>query len=142
MISLVLIILVPLFTAGVVAVLGNWPNLRESISLLAGATLFILNVLILPSVLAGNFPAVWVAEPIPGLPISLRAEPLGALFGLTASFLWLVTTVYSIGYLRAHNELHQSRFFAFFAVAIASTMGVAFAGCLFLSATPYPRSTV
>ena len=79
MISLVLIILVPLFTAGVVAVLGNWPNLRESISLLAGATLFILNVLILSSVLAGNFPAVWIAEPIPGLPISLRAEPLGAL---------------------------------------------------------------
>ena len=131
MMPLVLIILVPLFTAGVVAVLGNWPNLRESISLLAGATLFILNVLILLSVLAGNFTAVWIAEPIPGLPISLRAEPLGALFGLTASFLWLVTTVYSIGYLRAHNELHQSRFFAFFAVAIASTMGVAFAGNLF-----------
>ena len=129
--SLILIILVPLFTAGAAALLGNWPNLRESVSLLGGLALFILNLSLLPAVLAGGFPAVWIAEPIPGLSIAFQAEPLGVLFGLTASFLWLVTTVYSIGYLRAHGESHQSRFFAFFAVAIASTMGVAFAENLF-----------
>ena len=129
--SLILIILVPLFTAGAAALLGNWPNLRESVSLLGGLALFILNLSLLPAVLAGGFPAVWIAEPIPGLSIAFQAEPLGVLFGLTASFLWLVTTVYSIGYLRSHGESHQSRFFAFFAVAIASTMGVAFAENLF-----------
>jgi multicomponent Na+:H+ antiporter subunit D len=129
--SLILIILVPLFTAGAAALLGNWPNLRESVSLLGGLALFILNLSLLPAVLAGGFPAVWIAEPIPGLSIAFQAEPLGVLFGLTASFLWLVTTVYSIGYLRSHGESHQSRFFAFFAVAIASTMGVAFAANLF-----------
>ena len=91
--SLILIILVPLFTAGAAALLGNWPNLRESVSLLGGVGLFISNLSLLPAVLAGGFPAVWIAEPIPGLSIAFQAEPLGVLFGLTASFLWLVTTV-------------------------------------------------
>ena len=55
-------------------------------------------------------------------------EPLGLLFALVASGLWIVTTVYSIGYMRGHRERNQTRFYAFFAVSIASTMGVAFAG--------------
>jgi len=123
---LALIILVPILAGLLVACLGNWPNFREAVSLLAGVVLFLLVASLLPSVLAGEHLAIRIAEPIPGLPIALRSEPLGVLFGLTASFLWLVTTVYSIGYLRVHGESHQSRFFAFFAIAIASTMGVAF----------------
>ena len=129
--SLILIVLIPLVAAVLVALTGAWPNLREAISLLAGGILFFLVLSLLPSVLAGENPSVWIAEPIPGLPIALRAEPLGTLFGLTASFLWTVTTVYSIGYLRGHGESNQSRFYAFFAIAIASTMGVAFAENLF-----------
>ena len=50
------------------------------------------------------------------------------LFALVASGLWVVTTVYSIGYMRAHRESDQTRFYAFFAISIASAMGVAFAG--------------
>ena len=129
--SLILIVLIPLVAAVLVALTGAWPNLREAISLLAGGILFFLVLSLLPSVLAGENPSVWIAEPIPGLPIALRAEPLGTLFGLTASFLWTVTTVYSIGYLRGHGESNQTRFYAFFAIAIASTMGVAFAENLF-----------
>ena len=53
------------------------------------------------------------------------------LFGLIASFLWIVTTVYSIGYMRGHGEAHQTRFYTFFAVAMGCTMGVAFADNLF-----------
>ena len=131
MTPLVLVILVPLVAALLVARTGAWPNLREAISLVAGGILFFLVLSLLPSVLSGERPSVWIAEPIPGLPIALRAEPLGTLFGLTASFLWVVTTVYSIGYLRGHGTSHQSRFYAFFAIAIASTMGVAFAQNLF-----------
>lgn len=129
--TLILVVLIPLVAAVLVALTGAWPNLREAISLLAGGILFFLVLSLLPSVLAGENPSVWIAEPIPGLPIALRAEPLGTLFGLTASFLWTVTTVYSIGYLRGHGESNQSRFYAFFAIAIAATMGVAFAENLF-----------
>ena len=117
--ALILVVLIPLVAAVLVALTGAWPNLREAISLLAGGILFFLVLSLLPSVLAGENPSVWIAEPIPGLPIALRAEPLGTLFGLTASFLWTVTTVYSIGYLRGHGESNQSRFYAFFAIALS-----------------------
>jgi multicomponent Na+:H+ antiporter subunit D len=61
----------------------------------------------------------------------LEVEPLGLLFALVASSLWIITSVYSIGYMRGHHEKHQTRFYMFFAVAIASALGVAFAGNLF-----------
>ena len=123
-------IVVPFICAGLVMRFTNRPNGREAISLLASAILFVFNLLLLPSVLAGDLPTVKVADPIPGLPIIFRVEPLGLLFGILSSFLWLITTVYSIGYLRAHHEPNQSRFFTFFALAIGSTIGVAFSGNL------------
>ena len=61
-------------------------------------------------------------------PLVFEVEPLGALFALIAAGLWIVTSVYSIGYMRGHHEENQTRFFAFFALAIAAALGVAFAG--------------
>jgi multicomponent Na+:H+ antiporter subunit D len=92
---------------------------------------------------------VLLVQTLPGLSLALQAEPLGVLFALLASFLWLVTAVYSIGYVRAHGEVHQTRFYACFAAALGSTMGVALAGNLFtlfvfyelLTLTTYPLVT-
>ncbi|MEQ9564286.1 MAG: proton-conducting transporter membrane subunit, partial [Pseudomonadales bacterium] len=53
------------------------------------------------------------------------------LFGLIASLLWPVTILYAIGYMRAHKEDNQTRFYLFFAIAIAAVMGIAFAQNLF-----------
>jgi multicomponent Na+:H+ antiporter subunit D len=53
------------------------------------------------------------------------------LFALVASFLWIITTVYSIGYMRSHHEQNQTRFYSCFAIAIGSAMGIAFAANLF-----------
>jgi multicomponent Na+:H+ antiporter subunit D len=53
------------------------------------------------------------------------------LFALIASFLWLITTVYAIGYMRSHEEQNQTRFYTCFAIAIGSVMGIAFADNLF-----------
>ena len=68
---------------------------------------------------------------LPGLAIAFEVEPLGMLFALIAAALWLVNSVYSIGYMRANGEAHQTRFYACFALAIAGAMGIAFAGNLF-----------
>ena len=54
-------------------------------------------------------------------------EPLGMLFALIASGLWIVNSVYSIGYMRANGEPRQTVFYVSFAGAIAATMGVALA---------------
>ena len=66
-----------------------------------------------------------------GLSLSFEVEPLGALFALIASGLWIVNSVYSIGYMRGHGEEHQTRFYMCFAIAIGSAMGIAFAANLF-----------
>jgi len=68
---------------------------------------------------------------VPGVPLALQVEPLGLLFALIAAVLWVATTVYAIGYMRGHGEQHQTRFYAFFAIAISATMGVALAQNLF-----------
>jgi multicomponent Na+:H+ antiporter subunit D len=117
---------VPLGGAGLIALTGSRPNLRETVTLTSAATLFALVASLLPEVAAGGRPAVTMVEMMPGLAIALEVEPLGALFAAVASFLWIVTSVYSIGYMRGHGEHNQTRFYVCFAVALASTMGIAF----------------
>ena len=129
--ALIGVVVVPLLGALAVMLAGSRPNLREAMSLAAGVILLALVVRLLPRALSGDWPAAVLAEPIPGLSLAISAEPLGVLFGLIASFLWIVTTVYSIGYMRGHGEAHQTRFYTFFAVAMGCTMGVAFADNLF-----------
>ncbi len=53
------------------------------------------------------------------------------LFAALASGLWIINSLYSIGYMRGNREQHQTRFYVMFAVSLAATMGVAFAGNLF-----------
>lgn len=66
---------------------------------------------------------------MPGLEVVLRADALAMLFGTLSAVLWLVTTVYAIGYLK--HDINRSRFFGFFSLCVTSTMGVALAGNLF-----------
>ena len=68
---------------------------------------------------------------LPGLQLAFEVEPLGMLFALIASGLWIVNSLYSIGYMRGNDEAHQTRFYVCFALALAATMGIAFAGNLF-----------
>ena len=122
-----LTLLVPTLGALLVATQGGRPNLREAISLTTAVILFGLVTALYPAVMAAEMPSIILAEPIPGLPIRLAVEPLGLLFATVASGLWIVTTVYAIGYMRGANEQNQTRFFVCFAVAIGAAMGIAFA---------------
>ncbi|MGD2052497.1 MAG: monovalent cation/H+ antiporter subunit D family protein [Gammaproteobacteria bacterium] len=126
-----LTVLLPFACAVIVALCGRWPNLREAITLTTAAAVC-LNVTILYSrFIDGALPAVDIAEPLPGLALRFEIESLGMLFALVAGFLWLITSIYAIGYMRGHHELNQTRFYALFAVAIGSTLAIAFAGNLF-----------
>ena len=86
---------------------------------------------ITPEVLAGAPAIDYAAHDDAGLALELRVEPLGMLFALVASGLWIVNSLYSIGYMRANGEAHQTRYYVCFALALASTVGIAFAGNLF-----------
>ncbi len=81
--------------------------------------------------LAGGRPRLDVVEVLPGLDLAFEVEPLGMLFALVASGLWIVTSLYSIGYMRGHHEENQTRFYICFAVAISGAVGVSFAANVF-----------
>ncbi|MEZ4424076.1 MAG: monovalent cation/H+ antiporter subunit D family protein [Gemmatimonadota bacterium] len=124
-------LIVPAVGAVAIGLLGRWPNLRETALLVTAAVLFWMVVGFYPEVIAGGRPGVTLLEVAPGLTLRLEIEPLGLLFALVASSLWILTSLYAIGYMRGHHEEHQTRFYIFFALAISSAMGVAFAGNLF-----------
>lgn len=122
---------VPVFGFVLIWLLDKSPNLREGATLITGVVLLGLVITIFSAAAAGARPEFTFFDVIDGLPIAFKVEPLGALFALIASGLWLVNSVYSIGYMRGGNEQHQTRFYMAFTIAISSAMGVAFASNLF-----------
>jgi multicomponent Na+:H+ antiporter subunit D len=130
-VALWLTLAIPLVGAVLIVMSNRHPNQREAVTLFSAGALFAVVLRLWMALSAGERPAVVLIETLPGLPLALSVEPLGILFALVASLLWIVTSLYSIGYMRAHNEKHQTRFYAAFAVALASTMGVAFADNMF-----------
>ena len=129
--ALGLTITIPLVGAALIGIFRRYPNWRESASLASSVLLFATVFSMLNIVEAGESIELRIFEPFPGVTFALEAEPLGMVFALLASFLWIVTTLYSIGYMRAHGERNQTRFYVCFAIALACTMGVAFAANLF-----------
>ena len=122
-------IALPLVAMVLVIAFGKSPNYREACSLLVSSILFLLNCRLASYVFDGDRPTWSAGEFVSGFAIEFRVEPLGMLFALVASGLWILTTVYAIGYMRGHNEKNQTRFFACFAVAIFAAMAAAFSGC-------------
>ena len=128
---LVLTLSIPLTAALGITLLGRYPNIREGVTLAASVLLLYLVASLYDATQSGVGVGVELPELLPGLRVAFSIEPLGMLFSLVGSFLWVVTSVYSIGYMRAHDEQHQTRFYTCFAIAIAAVMGVAFADNLF-----------
>ena len=107
-----LALLAPLIGAILIVLAGRWPNLREAVTLVTALGLFALVASLYPAVAAGARPEALLLEAFPGLVLRFEVEPLGMLFSLIASFLWIVTSLYAFGYMRAHHEAHQTRFYA------------------------------
>ena len=106
-------------------------NLREAMTLLTAVVLIACVWSLLPEIFAGERPGVRIGEVLPGIDVAFRVEPLGMLFAAMASGLWLVNSVYSIGYMRGNREKHQTRFYVMFAVSLAAATGIAFSANLF-----------
>ena len=139
---LLLAIALPFVGAVGISLTRRQPNLREAVTLITASANCALVVMIFQAFQAGAVFAVDVAEPLPGLPVRFEIEPLGMLFALVAGSLWLITSIYAVGYMRGHHEVNQTRFYAMFAIAIGSTLGAAFAGNLFTLFLCYEILTV
>ncbi len=106
------------------------PNRREAVTIATAVGKLAIVASMVPGALAGEVYQFHIATLIPGIEFALRADPLGILFGLLASLLWLVTSFYSIGYMRGLDEHAQTRYFAAFAASLSAAIGVAFAANL------------
>ena len=124
-------ITLPMLATLAIVATGRKANLREAVTISTCLVLLYFVINLYHGIKQGESISVHWWELLPGLQISFNIEPLGMLFALIASFLWLITTVYAIGYMRGHGEHNQTRFYACFAIAIGSVMGIAFAANLF-----------
>ncbi len=122
-------------------------NLREFWSVAAGVVMFALVAIMIREVLAGRTPESPFFEItplgdnggwsfvlftiLPGIELAFRVDAFGLLFAAGASLLWILTSFYSIGYMRSLDEHAQTRDFACFALALSATVGVAFSANLF-----------
>ncbi len=120
-------IIIPLVGAVLIGLTGRSPNLRETMTLATAALLFSVVVSLIDPVMAGDRPTQTWLELFPGLTLAFTVEPLGLLFSLIAGFLWIITSIYAIGYMRGHHEKNQTRFYICFALAISSVMAICFA---------------
>jgi multicomponent Na+:H+ antiporter subunit D len=124
-------------------------NIREVWTFIAAFIKLSIIVSMLPAVLAGKQPSVTIYEVLPGIALRFQVDAFGLLFAIVASFLWIITSAYSIGYMRGLKEHSQTRYFCFFALSLSATIGVAFSGNLLtmylfyemLSFSTYPLVT-
>ena len=144
-----LAVLVSLFVIPMLISSSDKPNVREAWTFTAGIIKFLIVASMLPLILQGKEIVLTLFEIAPGASIAFKVDGLGMLFALVASSLWIITSMYSIGYMRTLKEHGQTRFVSFFALALSATIGAAFSANLLtlylfyeiLSLATYPLVT-
>jgi len=126
-------ILVSMVAAGMILVLGDHvkPNVREGITFGAAIIKAICVFSMVPAVLAGTVFEIEILEIVEGVNLALKVDSLGMVFACVASGLWILTSVYSVGYMRGHGEQNQTGYFAAFAMCLCGAIGICFAANLF-----------
>ena len=127
-----LAVAVSLLAALLILTLGNRvrPNVREGITLSAAVIKAVLVFSMVPAVLSGKEYYFCLWEIVDGVSLAFRTDPAGMIFACVASGLWIVTSIYSIGYMRGHHEKNQTGYFAAFALCLSSAIGISFAANL------------
>jgi multicomponent Na+:H+ antiporter subunit D len=103
------------------------PNIREGCTIVAAVLLFAIIISMAPVILNGNVILCRIIKICPGIELSFRVDAFGLLFAITSSFLWILVSIYSIGYMRSLEEHAQTRYYCMFALAIFSVVCIAMA---------------
>ncbi|MDI6689385.1 MAG: proton-conducting transporter membrane subunit [Actinomycetota bacterium] len=138
-------VVVPFLFAAIILFFGNrLEKLREWAAVFATLFAFFLCFLMLPGSLKGIIYKCHVLHMTPRIWLHFRADGLSLVFALTASLLWVLATVFSLGYMKGEHAL--TRYYGFLILCLAWTMGIGFAGNLLtlfifyelLSVSSYP----
>lgn len=127
-----LAVAVPLLAALAVT-LPTCPQRRATLATGAVAVTFGVVAGTVPEVLAGRVHVTMAGQLAPAIPFSLRADPLGVLFGLFASGLFFVGVPFSNAYQRRRGAPNGPRFLGCLLAGLGAAMGIAFAGNLLVA---------
>lgn len=142
-----IMVITPLIAGVLILISGEKNrNLRELWTIVAALINFSLVISMIPVILKGELISFTIINIFQNIPLQLKIDALGMIFASLSSTLWIVVSIYSIGYMRGLNEHAQTRYFFSFAVAISGAIGVAFSANLFtlymfyeiLSISTYP----
>jgi multicomponent Na+:H+ antiporter subunit D len=111
--------------AALVFLMGHNTFWRRFWSLGAATAKLVVVMSMLPGTLNGTVYVFKLLDFTPGIGLGFRADALGMFFAIVSSTLWLITTVYAIGYMEPEHA--KVRFFGFFALCVSTTIGIAFA---------------
>lgn len=121
--------LLPVAGAVIAVPLQRAPERVRNLVLAAIAAIVAVIALILGAgVASGSVYELFILRLTPQIWMYLRVDAMGALFGMTAAVLWTLALVYSWAYM--HGEHRLGRYYSFFILCLAWTMGVAYAGNL------------
>ena len=118
-------ILFPAVASFLIILSGKRPNIRESWTLIGSVLLFLTVISMNPFVLKESSIKFTLFKLLPGIDFALNADALGLIFATTSSCLWILVSLYSIGYMRSLKEHAQTRYYFCFAVALFGAVGVA-----------------
>lgn len=127
---IILSILLPISFGSIIMLQRKSVRLIEFLFVSCAILLVCLSVMVAITTSQTSFQPLSLVQILGPLDISIHSEPLGVVFALLASTLFLVTTFYAIGYMRANHEQNLPRFYACFCFALGSVMGICYAGNL------------
>lgn len=116
----------PIICSILILVFRNHPNIRESWTIITSIICCLSILSLIPVVLKDGSIDLILFTIFSGIDYAYHVDAFGLIFALTSSLLWILVSFYSIGYMRSLNEHNQTRYYFFFALAMFSTIGVAF----------------
>ena len=121
-------LLTPFLTAVIIFALRDCSSRLRNIISIGGAMLSVLQVSLLLWGVYHEQVFQLRYTLLPDVELLFQVDAFAMLFATLSALLWLVTTIYAIGYLG--NTDNAARFFGFFALCVMATKGIAFSGNL------------
>jgi formate hydrogenlyase subunit 3/multisubunit Na+/H+ antiporter MnhD subunit len=121
-----LAILCPTIASFLIILSGRRPNIRESWTMIGSVLLFLTVISMTPFVLKEGPIKCSLFNLFPGIDFAFNVDAFGLIFATTSSCLWILVSLYSIGYMRSLEEHAQTRYYFCFALALLGAIGIAF----------------
>jgi formate hydrogenlyase subunit 3/multisubunit Na+/H+ antiporter MnhD subunit len=119
-------ILCPAIAAPLILLSKKHPNVREGWTMVASIATFSLILSMAPKIVSGEvIECIFFQTIFENIYFGFNIDAFGLIFAITSSSLWILVSLYSIGYMRALNEHAQTRFYFYFCWAIFGAIGVA-----------------